>query len=132
MHVLGLGEEKAPKFFRMACSAFTVLKNREPAAPKVSKPVAAIKAAAQPAEAAVYEVSELDRKIRGVIGNHGLGKQGIKIHQLSLEMRNLHGTLISKTPEKSWRAYLTKRPALFDIDPRGPEAMVRYRLEGFT
>ena len=132
LHVLGLGEEKAPPCFRMACSAFTILKNRKPAAPKVSKPVAAIKAAAQPAKAAPYQVTELDKKIRELIDKNSIGGRGIRIARLGATMSTQHKVLISKKPEKSWRAYLTKRPALFDIDPRGPEAMVRYRMEGFT
>jgi hypothetical protein len=43
-----------------------------------------------------------------------------------------HGIRISTFPEKTWRSYLQARPALFDLDPRGPEAMVRFRPEGFA
>tara|TARA_R100000988_G_C3877213_1_gene106616 strand:- start:272 stop:427 length:156 start_codon:yes stop_codon:yes gene_type:complete len=46
-------------------------------------------------------------------------------------MHKLHGVMISKSPEKSWRAYLAKRPALYSLDPKGPKAKVRYRPDAF-
>lgn len=118
LHVLGLGEEKAPQSFRRACSAFTIIQSTKVTASTV-KPL-------------ISTVSEFDKKIRSVIGNNSDGGRGLRIERLSIEMRHAHGTLISKTPDKSWRAYLTKRPTLFDVDPRGPEAMVRYKMDGFS
>ena len=47
-------------------------------------------------------------------------------------MKNAHGVKISELPEKRWRSYLAVRPALYDLDPKGPEALVRFRPEGFA
>lgn len=119
LHVAGFGETKAPQRFRKACSAFTVLN-------------AATKLPTQAPPPAVCGVTELDKQIRAVIGNGSDEGRGIPIHRLAQDMRNLHGTLISKTPEKSWRGYLTKRTKLFNVDPRGPDAKVRYLMDGFA
>lgn len=128
LHVVGMGEEKAPNVFRLACSAFTVLKQIVPATKKVAKPNA-VKKSEQPASS---QPTALDQKIRTVIGHNSLGGKGMMIALLGAQMSAKHGVLISKTPDKSWRAYLTNRPALYDVDPRGPEAMVRYRMNGFA
>ena len=116
-HVLALGEDNTPESFRLACSAFVTLPcNTGSAAP-------AVKANA---------VSELDQKIRAVIAKHSTNGCGMKIEGLSAKMRSEHGTQISNYPEKNWRGYLTARPKLYEIGPRGPGAMVRFRPEGFA
>jgi hypothetical protein len=46
---------------------------------------------------------------------------------LNPKMRAEHGTKISDQPEKNWRAYLTKRPDLFAVDPRGEGAQVQIK-----
>lgn len=74
----------------------------------------------------------LDQKIRQVIAQHSKEGRGMKIADLSLAMKHTHGVLISKLPEKRWRPYLAGRPHLYEIDPKGPEAFVRYRPEGFA
>ncbi len=56
----------------------------------------------------------------------------MRITDLNPIMRAKHGTLISEMPEKSWRAYLTKRNALYEIDPKGPDAKVRLKPAGFS
>ncbi|MCV2865605.1 NYN domain-containing protein [Albidovulum sediminicola] len=37
-----------------------------------------------------------------------------------------------KAPERTWRAYLAARPSLYELDPRGPEAKVRFLPAGFA
>ena len=67
-----------------------------------------------------------------MIATHSIGGKGMRIADLAPKMSVTHGTRISAYPESNWRSYLTKRPALFDVDPRGPDAMVRYRTAGFA
>ncbi len=101
--VIGWGEDKAPAQFRKACSAFRLLKTEQ------AKP--------QP----------LEQQVKSVIQAYGVNGVGIRLAELAPKMHKLHGTLISKQPEKTWRAYLVARPKLFDLDPRGPDARVRLR-----
>ncbi len=118
LHVLGLGEAKAPNCFRMACSNFVLL--GETAAPRKIQP--------QHAEKAV----NFDRNIRFIIQQHSQQGSGMRLVDLAREMSKAHGTQISTYPERSWRAYLAKRSQLYDLGPRGPEATVRYKPEGFA
>lgn len=117
VHVLGLGEAKAPRAFRMACSEFLQLQGPE-----------------SPAETrkAANVVSAFDQKIRNMIARNNTCGRGMRIAELGCRMRTEHNTQISTFPEKNWRAYLSARPVLFEIDPRGPEAMVRFRPAGFA
>tara|TARA_R110002051_G_scaffold36609_8_gene79348 strand:- start:2360 stop:3049 length:690 start_codon:yes stop_codon:yes gene_type:complete len=120
LHVLGVGEKKAPQSFRLACSALTQLHCEPKAAQKCE------------VTAPPCGLTEFDRNIRSMIAAHSNGGKGIRIVDLAPKMSMAHGTRISAYPERSWRSYLTKRPALFDVDPRGPDAMVRYRTAGFA
>ncbi|MRU14991.1 NYN domain-containing protein [Roseovarius sp. A21] len=116
LYVLGLGEEKAPVMFRAACSSFKLLTNEPPA-----KCVANLNGGA----------SAFDCEIRKVIATNSQNGSGVSIVQLATLMRQKHGTKISEYPEKTWRRYLSKRPALYDLDPKGAEAKVRFRPDGF-
>ncbi|MFG6621379.1 NYN domain-containing protein [Sulfitobacter sp. 1A05707] len=113
--VIGIGELKAPSSFRACCSDFVEIGTPLPEClvPKPPTPATA-----------------LDQKIRLMIGTHS--KKGMRIVELSSEMHRHHGVRISTYPERSWRAYLSARPILYELDPRGPEAMVRFRPEGFA
>lgn len=122
-HVLGVGEGKAPNEFRLACSAFCLLADAERAPPA---------AALTPAAATARGISEFDQQIRAMIAKHSQNGRGMQVALLAPKMHQAHGTKISTRPERSWRAYLAARPALYDLDPRGPEAMVRFRPEGFA
>ncbi len=115
--VLGLGEEKAPEEFRRACTDFALL---EPGAATV------------PPEASRPKVTEFDRRIRCMIARHSTNGQGMLLAQLPPRMHAAHGTRISSYPERNWRAYLVARPELYDVDPRGPEALVRFKPAGFA
>jgi hypothetical protein len=115
--VIGVGEVKAPRMFRASCSSFVEL-GAQPTVKLVPN--------------APTGVTELDLKIRAMIAQHSKKGAGMPIAALAPKMHVAHGLKISTLPEKNWRSYLTSRPALFDVDPRGPEAMVRFRPEGFA
>ncbi len=115
LHVLGIGEPKAPQAFRVACSAFLTLKTGN----------------GQSKENAKGNFSDFDLRIRNMIAQHGTKGQGMRICELAPKMHSAHGTRISTYPEKTWRAYLCGRPTLYEVDPRGPEAMVRFLTDAF-
>lgn len=115
--VIGIGEAKAPQPFRATCTSFIEIGIQQ--APKQisrTKP----------------EISEMDQKIRAMIAIHSKKGSGMRIADLAPKMHVQHSIRISTLPEKTWRNYLQARPALFELDPRGPEAMVRFRSEGFS
>ena len=67
-----------------------------------------------------------------MIADHSQRGQGIRIADLSARMRAAHRTRISTFAERTWRAYLAARPLLYELDPRGPEARVRFLRDGFS
>lgn len=112
--VIGAGESKAPKGFRDSCTRFVALDQKVPKS--------------APATCA----TPFDHNIRSVIAEHSRNGAGIRLTELAPRMHTRYGIRISTFPERSWRAYLTARADLFDLDPRGPDAHVRFRPEGFT
>lgn len=128
-HVLGLGEKKTPEAFRMACSEFVFLPEAEPKAatvvPQVVKVAPPVEKVA-PARAAV----NLDTLLRNTIAAASKDGRGMLMTQLAAKMHATHSIKIGSYPERTWRAYILARPALFEIDPRGPQAMVRLRNSG--
>ncbi|ADE85919.1 NYN domain-containing protein [Rhodobacter capsulatus] len=129
--VTGIGETKTPQIFRDACETFLTLPL--PPAPKdapqpppkpVQQPVQ--KAAPPPApKAAAGPIPELDLKIMEIIAEYQEPGLGLGIVRLNELVSTVHKVKISDEPEGNWRAYLTARPKLYDLDPRGPEARVR-------
>ena len=115
--VITTGEAKAPAPFRASGHHFVELGPR-PAVKLV-----------EPAE---KNPCDLDRKIRALIAANSVQGRGMSIMDLGRRMHVQHGIAIRTHPEKTWRAYLEARPALYDLDPRGPEAMARFRPEGFA
>lgn len=113
--VIGAGEAKTPDRFRKACSDFSQLEPEPSCAPR-NEP--AEKPASSPA-------TELDQRIRDVIRQNCKNPTGLEIALLSTRMFKDHGIKISTLPDKTWRAYLTNRPALYSLDPKGPNAKVR-------
>lgn len=112
LRVIGVGEPKAPKAFREACSRFVIL-NAE------TKSTSA-------------RISALDRNIYSVIVEHSRKGAGMRLVDLAPKIHSRFGIRISTLPERTWRAYLGARPTLYALDPRGPDAHVRYRPEGFA
>ncbi|MCR8725038.1 NYN domain-containing protein [Frigidibacter sp. ROC022] len=119
LHVLGLGENKAPMGFRLACTEFHCLEEGEPKA-------------APPAEENPADCADLDLKIRSMIARYSTNGTGMRIAELGPQMHRTHAVRISTLPERTWRAYLSSRPALYQLDPKSPEAKVRFRPEGFA
>ncbi len=119
LHVLGLGDAKAPDRFRLACTEFILLSestNRAPSTVTVKGD----------------GVSAFDQKIRNMISQYSRNGEGMRVADLAPKMHKAHGTKISTYPEKTWRSYLSARPKLYDLEPRGPEAKVRFRPDGFN
>lgn len=112
-HVLGLGGAQASRRFQAACSEFECLAG--PGAPAGSE-----------------AVSGLDRQIRGMIAGHSQNGHGMRITVLAQKMHAAHGVRISTFAERNWRTYLCARPTLYDLDPKGPNAQVRVRPDGFA
>jgi hypothetical protein len=53
--------------------------------------------------------------------------EGMKITDVNIRMKSDFGILIGAREEKNWRTYFSKRPDLYSLDPKGPDAKVRYR-----
>lgn len=124
--VVGVGEAKAATQFRAACARFV------PVAPPAAKPAPnAAPATPEPATDTV-KVDDLDLKIRDFIKVNSKNGQGVAIQVLGPQMHSRHGVMISSYPDKTWRAYFQGRPALYDLDPKGPEAKVRFKPTGFA
>lgn len=115
--VIGIGEAKAPHMFRASCTSFVEL---------AAKPTVKL------VTVTPTGIADLDLKIRAMIAQHSKKGAGMRIAELAPKMHVAHGIKISTLPERTWRSYLTARPTLYDVDPRGPEAMVRFRPEGFA
>lgn len=121
--VIGMGQAKTPAHFRSACRAFHLLGPVEPAveAEVVNNPKPA--KSAQPAAR-----SAMDTNVIRAINEQASDKKGVLVSELSTFMRQRYGTQISTHKEKNWRAYLSARPELFDLDPKGPTARVRAKI----
>ncbi len=117
LHVLGMGEAKAPDGFRLACTEFRQLDSE----PKRGQ-----------AAPTAHGCRDFDFRIRDMIRQHSTNGRGMRIADLAPKMHAAHSTRISTYPERNWRAYLSARPNLYQLDPRGPEAMVRFLPEGFA
>ncbi|MBL3575536.1 NYN domain-containing protein [Rhodovulum sulfidophilum] len=113
--VTGVGEGKAPSGFRGACSDFVLI---DPG------PSIRLVRSAPP-------VADLDLKIRAIIAAASTKGAGMRLAALGASMHSKHGIRIGALPEQTWRAYLAARPHLYDLGPRGPDCMVRFKPEGF-
>lgn len=102
--------------FQCACSSFVVIDSMPAEAAAKSPPKAA----------------PLDLLIRAMIAAHSRNGTGMRLAALGPGMHAQHGTRISTYPERNWRTYLAARPELYDLDPRGPDAMVRFKPTGFV
>lgn len=108
--VIGVGRETAAERFRQACTKFRILPQ---AAPSNRPDVGTDKTNPQ-------APVDLDLLVRREIAKHGNNGSGVRICDLSNVMFKEHSIRISELPERNWRSYLSKRPALFSLDPRGP------------
>jgi len=120
VEVTRMGEAKAPAAFRAGCAAFHLLE------------AGVQNCVVHTLASGAGRPSELDRQIRAIIAQHSKDSQGMPIVALNHRMRAEHGTRISSHRERTWRAYLAARGQLYDLDPRGPEAKVRFKPLGFA
>ena len=121
IRVVGVGEAKAPATFRASCTRFERL-----------PPVRATSKDPGPKRAGnATGATQLDRNIRGVIAQNSKHGLGMRLADLNAKMRASFDMKISTRPERTWRAYLSARPTLYDLDPRGPNAHVRFKPDGF-
>jgi hypothetical protein len=124
--VVGAGEAKAPPAFRASTTQFVDL-GAKPVTTPATKPVVNLVVKPKVVPKAEIKLSQLDINIRDTILKNEEGGSGLKLVTLGNEMLSVHGVRTSSLTEKNWRAYLAARPTLFDLDPRGPEARVRFR-----
>lgn len=124
--VIGMGEAKAAEQFRAACTRFLIV---APATAKTAIP--AMPTSPQPANG-TSKAAPLDLKLRDFIKSSSTNGHGVPVQQLGPMMYSQHGIRISTLPEKTWRAYLGARPDLFDLDPKGSGAHVRFKPSGFA
>jgi len=120
INVVGVGEAKAPARFRSGCSTFTQLGAQTPASPKA------------PAALKDKQRAALDLQIRETIAANSTNGEGIRIADLASRMYAKFGVRIGTYPERTWRAYLLARNSLYDLDPKGPDAKVRFKKNGFS
>ncbi len=102
--VIGLGEAKAPESYRRSCSKFLEL----------------------PAVAQTDPLTPEDQVVALLRKESGR----LPIVMLSARMRSLHDVTIGGLGEKTWRAWLSARPDLFALDPKGPQAKVALKTKG--
>lgn len=107
VHVIGVGEPKTKATLRKSCSEFRELEDE---APPVKKQT---------------HLTDLDKKVVSLIASSG--KNGVTLTQFGTMMYQKHNTSISAKPDKTWRGYLSGKPTLYDLDPRGPNAKVRLK-----
>lgn len=116
---IGCGSDKAKPKLRSAFSKFSVLQATQ------TKPKDSGNAAVE------KKISTLDLRIKDVIAEHSIAGKGMRLADMAPIVSRLTGTKISQRPERTWRNYLAQRNTLFAMDPRGPEAKVRYLPDGF-
>lgn len=116
IRVLGCGEDKVGAGFKAACSEFRELVGL---AQKSSCP------APKPPQMTMNE------QIRWVIARLSKNGTGALITELSIQMRHEFDVQIGKHAAGNWRRYLTEHSDLFDLDPKGPDAKVRFKPKGF-
>jgi hypothetical protein len=117
--VVGMGEDKTSGAFRNACTDF------QPLARSIA-PVAADVPKATPPGAPT-----LDTHIRDLIRCHKAGSAAMPISLLGGKIHQTLRVKVKTTMHASWRAYFASKPQLYALDPKGPNAQVRYLPAGF-
>lgn len=132
-HVTGLGEDKATEYFRAACHDFVELRRTPCSAPAPTSPPVKTAHQAIPAKTKTAQKgpTPLDLQIRGIIQEHSTQGKGMPLVVLNTTIRARHGVKVSELKERTWRAYLTGRPSLYEVDPRSSTAHVRFLPDGF-
>ena len=128
--VLGIGRPETSARFRCACTHFMELVG------EVDKEFAGV--VALPAELKVeppkvkvkppkgVALSKVDAFLCALIREKS-ADGWLAMDQLNPPVHRELGIKIAETPEKNWRTYLTNRHALYECEPKGPQARVRLR-----
>lgn len=131
--VVGIGTAKAPEGFRAACHMFAQLPDAQGTPLPTVTPAPKLTAApapgprplpARPVATPQPGQDAFDRLVTAALAANG---RALQLTALNAVLHKAGHTPISATPHKSWRAYLSSRPDLYVLDPRGPAAMVRLR-----
>lgn len=126
-HVTGIGTASAPEGFRAACHSFVeVAPDPPPAASPAPAPAPTIPAPTRPPTQADAQAASQDFD-GWIVSTLRANSKRLKLTSLNALHHKAGRTPIAATPHKTWRAYLTSRPDLYALDPRGPEATVRLR-----
>ena len=133
LRVIGAGGPQAPDAFRLACSQFKtlgagVVKANAEIVKVAAPPVAVVPQAAKPV---AVNIAELDCQIRAIIAKNSKQGRGMPIKDLAAAMRKTHEVKITDLAA-NWRAYFTSKPSLYDLDPKGDSACVRFKNAGFA
>lgn len=89
------------------------------------KKVAPVKPASSIAMASdTVPLNELSARVRAIVSE--AGPAGFPIQSLGPALQK-NGIQVSRTPQKTWRAWLAHHAADFDCDPKGPQARVRVK-----
>ncbi|MFC3612421.1 NYN domain-containing protein [Lutimaribacter marinistellae] len=123
--VCGVGTAKAPANLRAACSSFHEVGQRGEA---LNGQLTA--SSSTSSERAV--LSPLDGKVRTIITTNGKNGRGMTISDFGQLMHKEYSVSAKSLQEGNWRAYLSARPALYELDPKGPNAKVRLACEGLS
>ncbi len=130
--VLGCGEAKVGAGFKAACTEFRELVGVEK---KTVEHVADNQATTPKQEAPrlsqTLDTNNINRQIKILIDKHSKGGSGIELSVLGAQMNTKHSINNDTIGGENWRAYLEKFENLFELDPKGSDARVRYKLEGF-
>lgn len=119
--VHGMGErEKVTARLEAACSEFSYL---------TLDPSTDDSGGAGPS---VKEATDLDHKIRETIEKHSKRGDRILLKQLAGALSKEHGICFKSRAKMRVRPYLAAKKELYDVDPKGPNAMVRLRGEDFA
>jgi hypothetical protein len=114
VRVIGTGEAKTPELFRDVCSGFH----------KLDSAKHAVNAGAMLLEP---PKTDRDRQIRALLMEHG-DEKGMTIKLLGSLMKTKCGIGRTDIQEGNWRAYLSRRPSLYDIDPPNDGARVHLKV----
>ncbi|THH34766.1 NYN domain-containing protein [Aliishimia ponticola] len=116
--VIGIGEAKAPDKLTAACSTFHKL------AAKTRPPCAQTRTG--------EDITQMDQHIRAIIAAGSQEGRGLELQKMAQKMQRQHGIKLSDLTVRTWRSYLSARPTLYELDPPGPGAKVRFKQNGFN
>lgn len=132
LRVIGAGEAQAPQAFRLACSQFKTLGAGVVKANAEAVPLPVAVVTLQVAKPQAAKVTDMDGKIRALISANSTKARGMPLKALANCMKEVHGMTTASLSSKTWRDYLTSKPSLYDIDPKGNDAFVRFIPAGFA